>query len=146
MINAYAVAQLLHLLGASVWIGGHLVIAFGYLPRLLRGDPYELKRFEEVYEKIGIPSLLLVLATGAYMGLQWAPLEQWLAFEGKARILDIKAAMALTVLLLAADVKLRIEPKAEQGKLPVLDLAAHIILVTILSIGFLVAGWLLRFT
>jgi hypothetical protein len=48
-------------------------MVLGYLPRLLHGDPAELKRFEEVYEKIGIPSLLLALATAhtwAYTGLR----------------------------------------------------------------------------
>ncbi|HAV88360.1 MAG TPA: copper transporter, partial [Pseudomonas sp.] len=36
-----------HLLGASVWVGGHLVLLFSVLPGALRGrDPQPVRRFE----------------------------------------------------------------------------------------------------
>ena len=72
-LDGYSIAQLVHVLAASIWIGGHLVIALGYLPRLLRGDTESLEEFESVYERIAVPSLLLAVVAGVYMGLRWAP-------------------------------------------------------------------------
>ncbi|MBF3283866.1 copper transporter, partial [Pseudomonas aeruginosa] len=48
----------LHLLGAAIWVGGHLVLALGILPGALRRrDPQAIRAFEQVYERIGIPAL-----------------------------------------------------------------------------------------
>ncbi|MCE4601939.1 MAG: hypothetical protein F7B18_02015, partial [Desulfurococcales archaeon] len=63
----YKTAQLIHVLAASVWIGGHIIILLGYVPRMLRtGSFSELDSFEKVYEKIGMPSLLIAVVTGVY--------------------------------------------------------------------------------
>ncbi len=56
----YAWILLLHLLGAAIWTGGHLVLALGILPQALKTrDPKLLLAFERVYERIGLPALLL---------------------------------------------------------------------------------------
>ena len=50
---------LLHLLGAAVWVGGHLVLSLTVLPRALRaGDPRILLDFESGYERLGIESVM----------------------------------------------------------------------------------------
>ena len=146
-VNAYAAAQLIHILAATIWIGGHLIIATIYLPRLHRGDHRSLQQFEEGYERIAIPALLVAALTGLYMGLQWAPLTEWFTFKGKPGILGVKATLFTATLLLSLDARLRIIEKArKRGSIPVLDLTLHILGVTAIAIGFLVAGWALRFT
>ena len=56
----YRILIALHLIGAAVWIGGHLVLATTILPRALRNrDPSIILDFEKGFERIGLPSLLL---------------------------------------------------------------------------------------
>ena len=55
----------LHLLGATVWVGGHLFIAIKLLPTALRtGDKTALLNFERNYESIGMPALIVQVITG----------------------------------------------------------------------------------
>ena len=147
MVSGYTVAQLVHVLAASVWIGGHLVIALGYLPRLLRGELEELDRFERVYERIALPSLALAVATGIYLGAHWYPVTDWLG-GGKASLLGVKAALVVVTVALAADARVRIIGGArKRGRRPnPVDLAAHVAAVTAIAVAFAVLGWALRFT
>ncbi len=47
---------LLHILGATIWTGGHIVLCFVILPGVLKeNSPEQLLKFESVYEKIGMP-------------------------------------------------------------------------------------------
>lgn len=64
----------LHVMGATIWTGGHLVLALTVLPHALRArDPKLLHDFEEGFEKLAIPALLLQVVTGVWMALQWLP-------------------------------------------------------------------------
>ncbi len=64
----------LHVLGATIWTGGHLVLAFTVLPRALRArDPAILQDFEQGYERIGIPALLVQLPPGSGWPGRWCP-------------------------------------------------------------------------
>ena len=59
MVMMYTVALTLHLLAATVWTGGHIVLATTLLPYALKNkDLVFIKRFEHCYEKIGIPAWL----------------------------------------------------------------------------------------
>jgi uncharacterized membrane protein len=149
VVELYAVAKLAHVLAASVWIGGHLVLAVGYVPRLLKSSKglEELLAFERVYERLGLPSLLIAVITGVYLGLHWYPIDRWFTFSGKAWLLGVKAILLLATVLLAVDARLRIIRRARRGgSVNIYDLAVHVVLVAIVSVGFLAAGWALRFT
>ena len=64
----------LHLLAATVWTGGHLVLALTVLPRALRlRNPQVLLDFEQGYEKLGMPALAIQVASGLWMALQLVP-------------------------------------------------------------------------
>jgi uncharacterized membrane protein len=46
---------IIHLLAATVWIGGHLILAFRYLPEAIRTKDLEkLKAFKDKFEPIGM--------------------------------------------------------------------------------------------
>ena len=52
----YGTMLLLHILAATIWTGGHLVLALTVLPRVMRErSPSKLLEFESAYERIGIP-------------------------------------------------------------------------------------------
>ncbi len=140
----YKTAQLIHVLAASVWIGGHIIILLGYVPRMLRtGSFSELDSFEKVYEKIGMPSLLIAVVTGVYMALAlgWprGPIGWWSP-------ITLKLVLLAATVLLAVDARMRIIRRYRQtGEINLVDMALHITLVTLIAVLFAVAGWMIRY-
>lgn len=135
----------LHLLGATVWTGGHLVLALTVLPRALRArDARIVQEFEEGFEKLAIPALLLQLATGFWLALQWLPSPSlWFTLGGPlARTLQLKLAVLALTVALAAHARLRVLPTLNAERLRLL--AWHIVPVTALSVLFVLLGAALR--
>jgi putative copper export protein len=132
---------LLHVLGASIWTGGHLVLAITVLPRALRAkDPSIVEQFEAGYEKLGIPALVLQLLTGLWLAYRLLPDPgAWFAFGSPAATnIFAKVILLVLTLALALHARLRVIPRLNAERLP--TLAAHVILVTILSVLFVVVG------
>ena len=141
----YRILVALHLVGASVWIGGHLVLATTILPRALRHrDPSTILDFEKGYERIGLPSLLLQVITGLLLAYRWLPeISGWFRLDSNVSIYIVTKLALLTVTLgLALNAKVRVIPNINRDNMHVL--ASHIVLVTVMSIGFLLAGVAIR--
>ena len=137
----YQIVLLFHLLGATVWTGGHLVLAITILPRALRRlDPRIILDFESGYEKLGIPALLIQVITGLWLAHRYVPeFSRWFVFDtALSTYVAIKVILLIATLLLALDARLRIVPRLDQGNL--WSLAYHIIGTTVLSVLFLAAG------
>ncbi len=131
----------LHILGATVWTGGHLVLATAVLPRVLKErSPDELLRFESRYERIGIPALLIQVATGLWLAYQLVPdIGQWFNLDNPvARPIAAKILLLAITILFAVDARLRLIPKLSQENLTAM--AWHIVPVTVVSVLFVVAG------
>ena len=99
---------LLHVLAATVWTGGHLVLALAILPRVLRErDPAALLRFESAYERIGIPALLIQVATGLWLAHRLVPdVSQWLTIETEvARLIGVPRSTLVDSLRRQAETK-----------------------------------------
>lgn len=137
----YGALLLLHLLGATIWTGGHLVLATVILPRVLRErDPQRLLDFESVYEKIGMPALIVQVVTGLLLAYRLVPdVSQWFNMANPLAhpIMTKLILLALTVGF-AIDARLRVIPVLSKDNLGVM--AWHIIPVTIFSVLFVVAG------
>jgi putative copper export protein len=131
----------LHLLGAAIWTGGHLVLAIAVLPPALRRrDPAPVKAFEAGYERIGVPALLVQVATGLWLAHRYLPDPRgWLSFAT-----PLQAHVATKLLLLAATLglalhaRLRLVPRLDASRLGAL--AVHIVAITLLAVGFFVVG------
>lgn len=134
---------ILHLIGASIWVGGHLVITLRILPEVLKSRDFEpLLYFEKKYEKIGMPALLLQLITGIALALKYSP--TLIAFDtAQQTSISIKFFLLFATIALAINARLFIFPKLNDKNLNFL--ATHIILVTFFSLGFLVCGVAIRF-
>lgn len=131
------VILLLHVLGACIWTGGHLVLSFCILPDVLKNKDLNLiKNFEGRFERIGIPALLTQVVTGFYMA--GPMLNAQLLDYSAGQWLALKLGLLLTTLLLAADARLRIIPKLTEQNLNAL--AWHIIPVTVVAVLFVIAG------
>lgn len=137
----YGIVLFLHLLAATVWTGGHLILATIMLPQALRTrDAEALRRFEGAYEKIGIPALLIQIATGLWLAHRLVPNPalwfQWSHPFG--RLIAIKLVLLAATAALALDARLRLIPRLRPDNLSAL--AWHIIPVTFLSVLFVLIG------
>jgi putative copper export protein len=132
---------LLHLLGATVWTGGHLILAIVILPRALkRRDVEGIRNFENAYEKIGIPALVVQIASGLWLAHRMLPdVSLWFQWHNPvARLILLKLSLLGLTALFAVDARLRIIPRLGPQNLH--SLAWHIIPVTVISVMFVVVG------
>lgn len=136
----YAWLLLLHLLCATVWTGGHLVLALGILPPALKArDPEHLLAFERVYEKLGLSALLIQVATGLWLAARLLPPADWLSASADvASLIRFKFALLGATVALALHARLRLVPRLDAARLPLL--AWHIAGVMALSVLFVATG------
>jgi putative copper export protein len=132
---------LLHILAATIWTGGHLVLAITILPRVLKEkSPADLLRFESGYEKVGVPALVIQVVTGLLLAHNLMPdIVMWFSFDNPlSRLILLKLGLLLATILFAIDARLRIIPNLTEENL--LPLAYHIIPVTVISVLFVIVG------
>lgn len=137
----YSYVLLLHVLSATVWTGGHLVLAMAVLPRALAArDPEILLAFESGYERIGMPALLIQVVSGLWMAHTILPdIAAWFSVASSPpRLITFKLALLATTAVLAVDARFRIIPNLSAETLPVM--ARRIRLVTAVSVLFVVVG------
>lgn len=134
----------LHLLGAAIWVGGHLVLALGILPGALRRrDPQAIRAFEQVYERIGIPALLLQVVSGLWLASLWLPFDHWFGATSVARALRLKLLLLAATAALGVHARLRLIPNLDAESLP--KLGWHIAAITLVGLGFVAVGQSFRF-
>lgn len=142
----YGLILFLHVLGATVWVGGHLVVALTVLPTALRQhSPQMVLDFEGRFERLGMSALALQVLTGLWMAHQLVPdVAQWLHPQTPlAHAIALKLALLLATVLVAAHARLRVFPRLSPATLPLLGW--HIAAVTALAVGFVAVGVSLRF-
>ncbi len=133
-----------HLLGASVWIGGHLVLALGILPSALRRrDVQAIRNFEQVFEKIGLPALLLQVVTGLWLASLWLPHALWLGDSPQAALIQAKLGLLALTAALGVHARLVLIPHLSAERLPALGW--HIALITLSALAFAWVGSGFRF-
>lgn len=130
-----------HILAATIWTGGHLILSIVILPKVLRAnDPAILLDFEQSYERIGLPALVTQVISGLWLAGQNLPeFSQWVDFDDPAaNLIQIKLLLLLLTVGFAIDAKIRLLSDLTIEKL--VPMAFHIIPVTILSVLFVVVG------
>lgn len=140
----YAVIAL-HLLGAAIWTGGHLVLTFVVLPDVMRTrDAAQLTAFESRFERVGIPALGVQIATGLWLAWMYAPdIGAWLRFaDPVSAAIGVKLAILAATALLAGNARFRIVPHLRAETLPLM--AWHIRGATALAVLFVLTGAWLR--
>ncbi len=137
----YGTLLLLHILAATIWTGGHIVLSVVVLPKALReGSPAQLLDFESVYEKIGMPALIVQVVTGLMLAHRLEPdVSQWFNMANPvSHAIAAKLLLLLLTICFAIDARFRVIPVLSESNLKVM--AWHIIPVTIFSILFVVVG------
>jgi len=137
----YTLMLVLHLLGATVWVGGHLILAAVVLPRALQDrSVVELQRFESGYERLGIPALFVQVITGLWLAYRLVPdFGRWFDIDDPlTRAVGAKLVLLVASALLALDARLRVIPRLKPERLSAL--VWHVAPVTVISVLFLAVG------
>ena len=138
----------LHLIAATIWVGGHLVLAIGYLPKALKRKDFSyIGNFEKTYEPIGMPSLAVLIITGILMAYDYnAGFSSWFSFATPIeRVVSLKLTFLLTTVCFAIAAQTRVLPKLRKGQLNKLpEMAVHIICVTLIGVLMVILGSLVR--
>lgn len=142
------VLLILHLLSATIWIGGHIILCVIVLPQVWREQAVEkLFSFESKYEWIGMPALLILLLTGVRMAYLYnVKMTNWFAFETPIeRVISLKLSLIIGIVLLALNAQFYVLPrlKSDIKKLPLM--AFHMITVTLISLAMLILGSFVRY-
>jgi putative copper export protein len=141
----YKALVVLHLLGASVWIGGHAALVSAVLPRAMRErKPERIIEFERGYGRLGLAALALQFVTGVWLATYW--ISDWGAVLREPT--PAGTGVALKLALLTATVVLaghahhsllsRLTPERLRG------FAVHAWIVTGLAVLMLVVGASIR--
>jgi putative copper export protein len=141
----YRTLIILHILGATVWVGGHIVLTLTILPRALRErDPVIIREFEDGYERIGIPALVIQVLTGLFLAYHWAPdVASWFRPATlHASLIAAKLGLLAVTVALAAHARLKIIPSLDSNTLR--PLAFHIVAVTTIGVLMVVLGVAIR--
>jgi putative copper export protein len=136
----------LHLLAATIWIGGHVLLTIRFLPLAFKEKSVKpITDFEKQYEVVGIPALLLLVVTGIMMAYQYnVPITAWFSFSNPIeKVVSIKLILLFATLLLAIHARIFIIPKLTVEKLPFM--AFHIVLITLVGISMMIVGTFVRF-
>ncbi|MBI2282046.1 MAG: CopD family protein [Bacteroidetes bacterium] len=131
----------LHVLAATVWTGGHLILAIVVLPKILKTKNIQaLTEFEENFEKIGIPALIIQVITGIYLAYSLLPnVSEWFSFSNHVSThVGIKLILLIITVLLALDARFRLIPNLSEKNS--ISLAVHIFMVTLVAILFVITG------
>ena len=119
----------IHIISATIWVGGHLILTVSYLPNALKHNDFSLiEGYESRFERIGIPSLIILIVTGIYKITYYAP-------DHYTKHIVIKLILLLATILLAIHARLFLIPKRELK-----PLSYHILAITIIGIAFVFVG------
>ena len=141
-MEMYAVLQLIHVIAATIWVGGHIILLISLVPDAVkRRDMSLVAEFEKRYGMVlGLPSLLIAGATGIAMAHRY---HGWFSESW-----PIGAKIALFTALILIILLGRHELHRLRGKEVGEDsrrFAIHVLLVTAVSLMLVVMGWHLRF-
>ncbi len=144
------IALFLHLIGASIWVGGHLYLLIRLMPRFVRDqDVAGFLKFEKSYEPLGMTALAVQIATGLYMMNAIVPAATWLTPMGYlTALIHAKLTWLVLTIITALHARFRVVAKLEQGKFTDSTLkvmAIHVGLICLWSLCFVATGMAFRF-
>lgn len=146
-MNHHHLLLVFHLLAATIWIGGHLLLSVGYLPKALKEkNRFIILNFEAQYERLGMSALLVLVASGVAMAFDYGVYpNRWFHFsEPIESMVSIKLLLLFATFSLAVSAQRFAIPKLKAGG-PLNAMAFHIISVTTIGILMLIVGSSIRF-
>lgn len=140
-MNVYRYLVMAHLLGASAWIGGHLVLLGVVLPGARRaGSVAGVLEFEHRFGRIGLLALVVQVASGALLATRW--IDDWRTIFSAptpaGHLIIAKIVLLALIMALARHATRRVLPALTATTLG--RFAFHAWVVTALSVLLLVCG------
>jgi len=137
----YKVILMVHMLGASVWIGGHAVLMGIVLPKAIReNDPRRVQEFERGYGRLGLAALVAQVLTGPWLATRW--IGDWTTIFSEPTPQSHLVLSKITVLLLTAAIagytSRRVLPHVHERGLRTFAILASI--ATALAVVMLILG------
>lgn len=137
----YKLMVMFHMLGASVWIGGHVVLVGMVLPKALREKQAQpILDFERGYGRFGLAALIIQLATGLWLARRWV--GEWTTIftepTPQGYLVLSKITILIITVVLAGYTYHRVLPRLENGGVRRFVLLSG--LTTALAILMLVLG------
>jgi len=139
---------IIHLMSATVWVGGHLILVASYLPRAIKEKNQNyILNYEKKYEPIGMLSLILLVLSGILMAYKYGvTIEHWFEFATPIeKVVSTKLLLLFATLLFALSAQFKVLPKLNNNIKYLLEMALHILCVTIIGISMLILGSFVRF-
>lgn len=135
-----------HLIAATIWVGGHLLLSICYLPTALKKkDPQIILNFEKKFENLGISSLVVLIVTGTWMAYDFGvTFKTWFSFSGSfEKVVSIKLLLLFLTFIFAICAQLYFIPKLNQNNIK--NMAFVILSVTTIGVAMLILGSTLRY-
>jgi len=143
-MHLHSTLLLIHVLGACVWFGGHVVLSFTVLPRAKRAqNPQLVLDFERSFEKIGILSLLAQVLTGPMLALRYVPqMGDWFRWQNEIQDhIASKLILLAVMVVLAISMRVRVLPRlAAKDPGAIKSAAKHVHSVTFISFLMVLMG------
>jgi putative copper export protein len=118
-VTLHSILLFFHLLGASIWFGGHVVLSFVVLPRARRReDPQALLSMLQGYWGLGLAALAVQAMTGPMLALRWVPrMSDWFRWQNSTQDHIASKVILLPVLLiLTLLVRRKLWPRLAAGE------------------------------
>lgn len=145
-MNSHHILLIIHLICATIWVGGHLFLAVRILPKAIREkDVKGLQNFKSRYEPIGMPALIILVVTGIMMAYDYnVTLGTWFSFSnGIERVVSIKLILLLVTFAMAVTADRFIFPKLNENN--IYKAGIFIVSVTLIGLAMLVLGSFVRY-
>lgn len=137
---------IIHLIAATIWVGGHLTLSIVFLPVALRQkEPQIILNFERKFEPLGISSLIALVITGIWMAYDFGvSYESWFNFIGSLeKVVSTKLLLLMLTIILALYTQIYVIPNLNKYNLN--KIAFSIISVTIIGLTMLILGSTIRY-
>lgn len=136
----------LHLLAATIWVGGHLLLAICHLPTALKKkEPHIVLNFEKKFETLGMSSLALLIITGIWMAYDFGiTAKTWFHFSsGFEKVVSIKLILLCCTFICAVCAQFYVIPNLNEKNMN--RIAVVILTVTSIGVTMLILGSTLRY-
>lgn len=138
-------ALILHLLGASVWVGGHLYLLFRLMPTFIKNNDIKgFLAFEKSYEPLGLTALAVQVVTGLYMMNGIVAWQSWLSPMGMlSGLIHGKLTWLALTIITALSARFLVVAKLENGTHrpnTLKIMGVHVGLICLWAVAFVVTG------
>ena len=144
-MTLHHILLIIHLIAATIWIGGHLTLSIVFLPVALRKkEPLIILNFEKKFEPLGISSLIALIITGIWMAYDFGiTYQSWFYFSGSLeKVVSIKLVLLMLTFVLALYTQIYVIPNLNKYNLN--KIVFSIISVTVIGLSMLILGSTIR--